>query len=256
MFEITDEDMIYIRNIFHDANNPGYVLNFSDYSFAYFNMKSIGLDIKDFYRLSKWRSLEAFFLDEHQTISDKMKLLEDLLEYYRLLKLKQSMEPSNMSTQDLGHNAILQGSLNYCHELIRKYKGSVFIVDNQANVEVGVKELLDDAQKYSMADIKTATEKIWDAFERLKTFYVDAQKRIDKKRSSEILVELMANGNTNFKDEINKEFLLLTSIGNDYRIRHHEVTKIEIKDEEQFKYLFNRCFSLIQFAISIIEKNK
>lgn len=253
MFDVTREDLIYIENIFNDN---GWVLDFNDNTFEEFNIKSIGIDIKKMYKKSKWGSLKAFFLDEQQKISDKIKLLEDLLEYYRIFKLKQSMRQSYVAPTDLRYNAILQESVDYCHELVKKYKGSVFTVDNQANIEIGISELLDVAQEYSSSDIKTATEKIWDAFERIKTFFVDAQKRIDKRRSCEILIDLMANGNSNLKDEINKEFLLLTSIGNDYRIRHHEVTKIEIKDDEQYKYLFNRCFSLIQFAISIIEKNK
>jgi len=253
MFDITREDLIYIENIF---NNNGWVLDFNDDTFKEFNVKSIGIDIQKLYKKSKWGSLKAFFLDEQQKISDKIKLLEDLLEYYRSFKLRQSMRQSYVAPPDLGYNAILQGSVDYCHELIKKCKGSVFTVDGQANVELGVSELLVDAQKYSMSDIKTATEKIWDAFERIKTFFVDAQKNIDKKRSCEMLIDLMANGNSSLKIEINNEFLLLTTIGNNYRIRHHEVTKTEIKDDEQYKYLFNRCFSLIQFAISIIEKNK
>lgn len=70
------------------------------------------------YNQSKWKSLEHFFLDEQQKISDKMKLLEDLLEYYRIFKLKQSMRPSEIALMDIGYNVILQGSVNYCYELI------------------------------------------------------------------------------------------------------------------------------------------
>ena len=63
--------------------------------------------------------------------------------------------------------------------------------------EKGIKELLDDAQKYSLSDIKIATEKLWDALERIKTFFGDTKKKVDKKGSVEILIDLMANGNSN-----------------------------------------------------------
>lgn len=116
--------------------------------------------------------------------------------------------------------------------------------------------LLDNAEKYVKSDIKVAVEKIWDAFERIKTFYVDSSQGIDKKRSVAKLIDQIANGNNSLRDEIEKEFILLTKIGNDYRIRHHETTKIEITDEEQYRYLFNRCFSLIKLAIVTIGKNK
>ena len=118
--------------------------------------------------------------------------------------------------------------------------------------EVGTRELLKDAVALYKTPNPTArqdsVEKIWDALERLKTYYTT----LDKKRSSEKIVNDMANGNDDFVGLFNDEFKMLTSIGNKYRIRHHETDKIDITDVRYYDYLFNRCLSLIALAIKYL----
>ena len=118
--------------------------------------------------------------------------------------------------------------------------------------EVGTRELLKDAvalyKTPSPAARQDSVEKIWDALERLKTYY----KTLDKKHSSEKIVNDMASGNDNFADLFNDEFKALTNIGNKYRIRHHETDKIDITDVRYYDYLFNRCLSLIALAIQYL----
>jgi hypothetical protein len=118
--------------------------------------------------------------------------------------------------------------------------------------EVGTRELLKDAvalyKTPSPAARQDSVEKIWDALERLKTYYTT----LDKKRSSEKIVNDMASGNDNFADLFNDEFKALTNIGNKYRIRHHETDKIDITDARYYDYLFNRCLSLIALAIQYL----
>ena len=122
----------------------------------------------------------------------------------------------------------------------------------QKNKEPVLKELLDLAiQKHKAPDIqshKEAVEKIWDAFERLKTFYKD----LDKKRSSEKIVKTMSNDNDEFYRLFNDEFVALTEIGNKFTIRHYETSKIDIIDSKYYDYLFNRCLSLIALAIQYL----
>ena len=98
-------------------------------------------------------------------------------------------------------------------------------------------------------DKHIALEKLWDAFERIKTYY-DA----NKKQSSQKLVDITSRG---FDEEtLNKEFVELTSIGNRFRIRHHETDKIEITDSKHINYLFFRMLSLIDLCLTSINENK
>lgn len=118
--------------------------------------------------------------------------------------------------------------------------------------EIGIRDLLKDAVSLyktpNPAVRQDSVEKLWDALERLKTYYT-----FDKKRSSEKIVNDMANGSDNFASLFNDEFMSLTNIGNRYRIRHHETDKIDIIDARYYDYLFNRCLSLIALAIQYLE---
>lgn len=126
--------------------------------------------------------------------------------------------------------------------------------NNIAHVkEKGVKDLLEDAialhkQPYPTS-ARDAVEKIWDALERLKTYYTD----MDKKTSASKIVNDMAGGNQPFVDLFNAEFKTLTEIGNKYRIRHHETDKIDITDAHHYDYFFNRCLSVIALAINYLQ---
>lgn len=118
--------------------------------------------------------------------------------------------------------------------------------------EVGTRELLKDAVALYKTPNSTArqdsVEKIWDAFERLKTYYTE----LNKKQSVEKIVNDMSGENSKFYDLFNDEFKMLTNIGNEYRIRHHETNKIDITDIRYYDYLFNRCLSLIALAIEYL----
>lgn len=122
----------------------------------------------------------------------------------------------------------------------------------EAVKEIGTRELLKDAIALYKTPNPTArqdsVEKMWDALERLKTYYTT----LDKKHSSEKIVNDMANGNDDFADLFNNEFKMLTDIGNKYRIRHHETNKIDITDIHYYDYLFNRCLSLIALAVQYL----
>lgn len=119
--------------------------------------------------------------------------------------------------------------------------------------EKGIRDLLKDA----IALYKTpnpcarqdSVEKIWDALERLKTYYIS----LDKKKSAMKIVEDMSGGSEDFKELFNAEFKVLTDIGNHYRIRHHETDKIDIIDEKYYDYLFNRCLSLIALSVQYLQ---
>lgn len=119
--------------------------------------------------------------------------------------------------------------------------------------ESGIKDLLEEAITLYKAPNPSArrdsVEKIWDALERLKTYYTS----LDKKQSATKIVKDMSGGNENFEELFNTEFKNLTDIGNHYRIRHHETDKIDIIDERHYDYLFNRCVSLIALAVQYLQ---
>ncbi|MGM8315213.1 AbiJ-NTD4 domain-containing protein [Clostridium perfringens] len=125
-------------------------------------------------------------------------------------------------------------------------------VNFKAVNEVGIRELLKDAVALYKTPNPTArqdsVEKIWDALERLKSYY----KTLNKSQSIKKIVNDMANGNSNFINLFDNEFRTLTDIGNNYRIRHHETNKIDITDVHYYDYLFNRCLSLIALAIKYL----
>lgn len=119
--------------------------------------------------------------------------------------------------------------------------------------EKGTKELLEEAivlykQPYPES-ARDAAEKIWDALERLKTYYTN----LDKKDSASKIVDDMAGGNAAFVKLFDDEFTALTKIGNGFRIRHHETNKVDITDPRHYDYFFNRCLSLIALAIQYLQ---
>lgn len=93
-------------------------------------------------------------------------------------------------------------------------------------------------------DKQIALEKLWDAFERIKTYF-DSGKQ--KSKSADKLVNLISDDfdKTFFEEEFRK----LTMIGNHYRIRHHETDKIELKNAKHQSYLFFRMLSLIDLCL-------
>lgn len=100
----------------------------------------------------------------------------------------------------------------------------------------------------NIADRIHALEKIWDAFERVKTYYSK-----NKSVSGDQLVKLVANGNSAIEKLINDEGKALTKIGNDFQIRHYERDKIEITDNKHIDYLFYRMISLIHLFLTELE---
>lgn len=120
--------------------------------------------------------------------------------------------------------------------------------------EKGTRELLEEAialfKHPNPGARKDAVEKIWDALERLKSYY----STLDKKASVCKIVNSMANSQSKSIELFNDEFKALTSIGNDFKIRHHETTKIDITDNKHYDYFFNRCLSLIALAIHYLPK--
>lgn len=106
-------------------------------------------------------------------------------------------------------------------------------------------------QYYKEARIDTATEKIWDAFERIKTFY----KQYNKKGSITKLIDIVSKNNAEYREMVEDEFTSLTKLGNDFRIRHHETNKKDICCKEHYDYLFHRCIAVLRLVTSVLREN-
>lgn len=118
--------------------------------------------------------------------------------------------------------------------------------------ETGLKELLQKAIKYYDEDnLQIAVEKLWDAFERMKTYYCSSN--ITKKSSVEKIINDMSNNQESFKELFNREFRELTEIGNSFSIRHHETTQTIVQDKRYYDYFYKRCMSLITIATQYLE---
>lgn len=120
--------------------------------------------------------------------------------------------------------------------------------------EAGLKELLQEANRYyEKKNLKIAVEKLWDAFERLKTYYSPT---LDKKKSVNRITDNMSRNKEPFKNMFDKEFYELTTIGNSFRVRHHETTKVDIEDDRHYDYFYKRCLSLITTAIRYLDNGE
>lgn len=110
-------------------------------------------------------------------------------------------------------------------------------------------ELLEDARrKFLNTDVnirRESLEKLWDAWERLKSLDDPTNKRI----SVDKLIE-RSSAETNFRALLNDDARNLTTIGNTFQIRHSEVMQTPIRESRHVDYLFHRLFSLITLMLS------
>lgn len=115
-------------------------------------------------------------------------------------------------------------------------------------------DLLNNARiKFLVPDLdsrKDSLEKLWDAWERLKTIEVGG-----KKNSITTLLKKVSP-EQNFYNRLDSEANELTEIGNKFRIRHHEIDKILIESSDQVDYLFYRMFSLIYLILKSTNRIK
>ena len=91
-----------------------------------------------------------------------------------------------------------------------------------------------------------ALEKLWDAFERLKT--IEFPK--DKKESANLLItNAISDDFPVFRSAVTEEFKALTDLGNMLWIRHSEQDKEPVGDNGAKDYLFMRLFLLIWLVL-------
>ncbi|MDY0012201.1 MAG: hypothetical protein RBS40_04840 [Rhodocyclaceae bacterium] len=91
---------------------------------------------------------------------------------------------------------------------------------------------------------REALERLWDAWERLKSLADPS----DKKRSIKILLDAVAR-EPSLQARLEAEAKELTEIGNSHLIRHSEVRQVPVIDVDHVDYLFHRLFAMIQLML-------
>ncbi len=94
-------------------------------------------------------------------------------------------------------------------------------------------------------DRRAALEKLWDAFERIKTLEPGS----DKRCQANAMLELIAPPNSKFRDLVDKEASTLTNIGNSFCIRHFETSQENLTSPTHSEYLFWRLFVFIRLVL-------
>ena len=87
-----------------------------------------------------------------------------------------------------------------------------------------------------------ALEKLWDAFERLKTTEGGKDK---KARATALIDRAISDDAPVFRSVVETEFKTMTKVGNELRIRHFEVGHERVGETGEKDYLFMRLYSLV-----------
>ena len=128
---------------------------------------------------------------------------------------------------------------------IELFQTEIVLPQNDDNL----RELVQRAQSFIYENnsdgIQSALEKLWDAFERVKTAYNGK----DKKESLNMLIEDISCGSKEMSQYLENEFIFLRVLGNEYQIRHFEKNKKTFPSDEMKKYYYNRCASLLNLCI-------
>lgn len=95
-----------------------------------------------------------------------------------------------------------------------------------------------------MEDRRNALEKLWDAFERIKTL----EPGNDKRAQATALLDKAIKA-PRLRKFLENEAKALTEIGNNLQIRHFETSQEKLERPEAVDYLFHRMFSFIRFVL-------
>ena len=173
--------------------------------------------------------------------------LSDRLYGKEIQGISDSFEDAKMYAGTLERNAKV--ILSILEDYVKTHSSICFSPIESGDAELN-KLIQSSSRLYNNNELSLATEKIWDAYERLKSYYSE----MDKKKSTQKIIDEMSSANPAFKKMYEYEFYELTELGNDFRIRHHEVNKVNITDNRQYDYFFKRCLSLISLAVSYLKE--
>lgn len=224
------------------------VLDASDYSFQITTVQKLFEKLKQFYVPKYYDEKNKYVkTDDLQRFIDHTSsaCVFDAIElYYRLLN--GSPDFSNRI------NVILRRYVPdyriYNGKIEKNVEHQVVDLQNIQISEVRLHKLVQEAAVYyEDGKLDIAVQKLWGAFERLKTYFEE-----DKKTSVKILIEKMCDGQEEIGQVLEREFYALTKIGNEFTIRHQERGIVEIKDQRHYEYFYKRCMAIISTALKYL----
>lgn len=203
-------------------------------------------EIKEFYKPKAYNDKNEYIEEndfDRFVIHTSPKSVFDVIELYSLFNNGNFSYEVNKILSDIGYKLV---------------DGKMMIVRTNIDAEIPQEQTLKDLileaeHHYRSKDINSkqrALEKIWDAFERVKTYYYTYNKR----DSIEKIIQKISNEDTDLKNRLDAEFKELTEIGNNYQIRHFETNKKPITDIRIKEYWYTRCLAIINLVIRFVEK--
>jgi hypothetical protein len=215
---------LYINPVYPVNSTTDFLMTLD--SLQLLDLVQYGLFNKKYYRMvDEKESKQSFDLKAFQRASDDFNFL--------LNELSIPNEPVSLSQIF---------NVNQTYDLM-------FYTDYET-ADASLNSLLKEARRFFLInEYQIAIEKVWDAFERLKTVL-----NSDKLRGVNQLIEKMSIDID--KDDNTQEFKYLSDVGNQYNIRHHETGKTKITNDVEKRYLYFRMLALIDYALHSIKSSE
>ncbi|WP_428054559.1 hypothetical protein [Candidatus Avelusimicrobium facis] len=196
-------------------------------------------EISDAEDLQEFKKVEKFTEDEFKQVFNYCITNQYIARYILNGDYKVKLTDLGFTkAQKLEEDKLIQEKLAKGCILIREERSSDSEINNL---------LLEAKTQFLNNNLQLAVEKIWDAFERVKTLL-----NKDKKQSVKCICEKL--GDEVPFDFFNSEYVALTNLGNKNQIRHFETDKMPIENLETLRYLFFRGLALINLTLTRIKK--
>lgn len=236
--------------VMNEYNEILYLTDETNWNYTKYNSEYVLEDINKFYIPKHYVNKELVEIKEFKDFQEGTSPLTvfDVIESFNRQITKSSQFENEINAIFKLNNINVELRNGEIHSISNKAIG----LDDSTNInEAGLEELIRIAEDlYNKGNYSYAVEKIWDAFERIKTYYYPT---LDKKKSVEKIINDISYGNEHIKKMFDIEFKVLTDIGNSYRIRHHEINKIDISKELHYKYFYKRCLALISVLLENLQ---
>lgn len=140
-------------------------------------------------------------------------------------------------------------SVGQARRLLPDYLGHDLVRANFRTGDTTTDGLLEDARSRFLApkleDRRDGLEKLWDAFERIKTLEPGADKRV----SADAMLDKAARPQSELRQTLAAEAAALTRIGNRHLIRHSETDQEALETTAQVDFLFSRLFAFVHLVL-------